>query len=215
MLVYFFPQVLSLLLLPIASSFPLGVHSALDELSKRLDKPAVPSASDLLPRLRDPQEGRCLFYTGGTLTAASQYAEDNSLSILGDLDKDGWAAPSDRFPDEDGEDDYNPECPMSWAFQKNYLFAGAGWEEEDRNKYFDNLSGAFAQKCNGDILLAIPPSKEIPQDSVFYRVEWPVIKANPAIKKLSAVVLKQGEGADGAPLSKVSLIWSRCESTEN
>lgn len=79
-----------------------------------------------------------MFYTGGTLVAAAQYAEDNDLFVLGDLDKDGWAAPSQK--DELGEGDYNAQCPLSWAVQGPLQGTGAEWVESDRDAYFDNLS---------------------------------------------------------------------------
>jgi hypothetical protein len=215
MIVHLLPQAFALLLLPIASSLPLDAHSTLVELSKRLDKPPVPGASDLRPHLIDIPEGRCLFYTGGTLDAASDYADKNDLFILGDLDKDGWAGPSDEYKDEEGKDDYNPQCPMSWAFQKQYVAAGVGWGKAERDQYFDNLSEAFAQKCNGDVYLALPPSRQIPEDSVFYRVEWPVLRNNPTVNNLIAVVLQTGGNVKRAPPPGTEVIWSRCKSTEN
>ena len=79
-----------------------------------------------------------MFYTGGTSSAAAQYAKDNGLSVLGDLDIDGWAAPSQE--DEEGESDYNAQCPLSWAFQEPLFATGANWDEGDRDAYFDSLS---------------------------------------------------------------------------
>ncbi|KAF2122508.1 hypothetical protein BDV96DRAFT_560918 [Lophiotrema nucula] len=213
MIVHTVPYALAFLLLPIASSWPLNAFPHIEQIAKRLDKPPVPSASDLRPHLEDVPSGSCMFYTGGTLTAAQQYADAHDLFILADLDKDGWAAPSDDHKDEDGEADYNPDCPMSWAFQKQYVAAGVGWEEADRDAYFDSLSEAFAQKCNGDIILALPPNSQIPQDSVFARVEWPVLQFNPTVTKISAVLLNQGDGADGTPISGPTEFWRRCGST--
>lgn len=105
---------------------------------RQASKPPVPSVSDLHPHLVDVPENRCMFYTGGTLVAAAQYADNNDLFVLGDLDKDGWAAPSQK--DDQGEDDYNAQCPMSWAFQEPLIATGANWDGSDRDAYFDNLS---------------------------------------------------------------------------
>jgi hypothetical protein len=204
---------LALLFSSTVSPWPLTGFNHIEQLAKRLDKPPVPGASDLRAHLGDVPSGTCLFYTGGTLTAAQQYADDHDLYILADLDNDGWAAPSDKYPDEEGEDDYNPECPMSWAFQKQYDAAGVGWGAEERDAYFDSLSEAFAQKCNGDVTLALPPSQQIPADSVFARVEWPVLQFNPTVTVLRAIVLNQGDDADGTLVSGPTDIWTRCEST--
>ncbi|KAK7191768.1 hypothetical protein DPSP01_007197 [Paraphaeosphaeria sporulosa] len=208
MMIQFIVSAFALLLFPLASSWPLDVVSTTEALAKRLDKPPVPGASDLRPHLEDVPSSSCMFYTGGTLAAAQQYADNNELFILADLDKDGWAATSQE--DEDGQPDYNVQCPMSWAFQEQYAMAGVGWGETERNEYFDNLSEAFAQKCNGDIVLALPPSRQIPEDSVFARVEWPVLQFNPTVNTIRSVVLNTGDDADGTPLSPLEVFWQRC-----
>lgn len=200
--------VVGLLLFPIVSSWPLSILSTLETLEKRLEKPPVPGASELRPHLKEVTPSSCMFYTGGTVAAAQQYANANQLRLLGDLDVDGWAAPSQE--DSEGEPDYNEKCPMSWAFQEQYADAEVGWGWDERNEYFDNLSEAFAHKCNGDTLLALPPSKEVPQDSVFARVEFPALRFNPTVNTIRSVVLNTGEDADGTPLEPLGVYWQRC-----
>lgn len=210
-MVYLFPQALSILLLPITLSFPLDARPASDNLIKRLDIPMVPSAMELAPHIINLPHSTCLFYTGGTLDAADNYANLNDLFLLGDADSDGWAGPSPDYPDEFGEDDYNPACPMSWAFQKPYSAAGVGWGQAERDQYFDNLSEAFARKCTGEILLVVPPDETVPKDSVFYRIEWPIILQSTAVTKMSTVILESGDEKSGVSLYPIRVLWETCE----
>jgi hypothetical protein len=212
MIVPLLPCILALLL-PSASSWPLNADPLFEDLAKRLEKPPVPGASDLRPHIAAVPSSSCMFYTGGTVKAAQEYADANDLYLLGDLDEDGWVRPSQE--DEFGNEDYSPQCPMSWAFQEPYKRENVGWGEAERDAYFDSLSEAFSQKCTGVITLALPPNREIPSDSVFARVEWPALKFNPTVTMIRAVVLNRGEGGDanGTPLDGPYVYWRRCGST--
>lgn len=216
-MVYLFPQTFVLLLLPIASSFPYHPSSPLGELSKRLDKPPVPSVAELSGHLRDPDRDTCMFYTGFTHEAAELYAEDNDLVTMGVLDIDGWVDMSLKYADPEDPDEplYNPECPLSDAFQQAYHAEDVGWSDEDGELYFDRMSEAFARKCSGEVFVSLPPTGGVEPSSVFYRIEFPVLtRAGTPVTKITAVHLLTGEDPDnGDPLQEEYTIWPMCGST--
>lgn len=171
--------------------------------SRALTKPPIPSVSELKTHLLTPERNDCMFFTGKTMVAAQAYADDNNKFLLGDLDKDGWAAPNDK-------NEFSDDCPLSFKFQEPYLDEDVGWGQSDLDGYWDNMSQAFTEICSGTILLAIPPSAEIPPDSVFARIEWPTIRAGGEIDRIDVIKLGTGE-ADGTALSAPFKLWERCE----
>lgn len=72
------------------------------------------------------------------------------------------------------------------------------------------MSQAFTELCSGTILLALPPSGVVPEDSVFARVEFPTLRAGDQIHRIDSVKLGTGE-ADGTALSGEEIYWVRCE----
>ncbi|RDW66957.1 hypothetical protein BP5796_09706 [Coleophoma crateriformis] len=198
---------INLLTFSLLSSVALGfpITDGPPTLLKCLEKPPVPSVETLKAHLNVPAKDTCMFFTGQTMVAAEIYAESQTpeKEVLLNLDIDGWAAY------EENSDDYAPECPLSFAYQEPYLVAGVGWVQIDLDQYWDNMSQAFTEICSGSITLSIPPSAEIPRDSVFARIEWPAIQRGNNIDSIYAVKLDTGD-ADGTPLSAPTLLWSRC-----
>lgn len=126
--------------------------------------------------------------------------------LLGDLDRDGWAAPNGQ--DEDGDRDYASDCPMSSAVQVPLREAGLGWGLPEIKQYWDNMSQAYTEICSGTVLLSVGISGTIPSDSVFSRIEWQVIQAGGDINRIEALALGTG-GANGTPLSGINTYWER------
>ena len=187
----------------ISTGSPIG-ESSLSKVSKRADKPPIPSVAELKAHLHVPAPDTCMFFTGFTAEAASEYADANGKHVLADLDDDFWAA------EDETTGDYASDCPLSFDFQEPHFATGTQWGDAEIASYWDNMSAAFTEICSGVILLGIPPSADIPSDSVFARIEWPIIRAaGGSITRVDAIKLGTGE-ADGTPLSAPTTIWTRC-----
>ncbi|KAF1972961.1 hypothetical protein BU23DRAFT_568787 [Bimuria novae-zelandiae CBS 107.79] len=190
----------------IATAWPLTPSEHFEAIVKRLDKPPVPNSQELLAHFDRVPLNSCLFYTGGTLDAAVKYGETNTLFLINELDLDGWTTQSEDTPNEFGDSDYAPDCPMSFAFQQPYFDAGVGWGKDEHAKYWDNLSEAIALKCRGDAYLALPPALTIPEDSVFARMEFSALQRNAAITRLLGVVVNDDDSFLELPYP----LWERC-----
>ena len=146
-----------------------------------------------------------MFFTGRTAQAAEDYADDHDKFVLANLDLDNWAA------EDETTGDYASDCPLSFDFQEPFFATNTQWGQTEIDSYWDNMSAAFTEICSGVITLGIPPSANIPSDSVFARIEWPIIRAaGGSITRVDAIKLGT-EDSDGTPLSAPTTIWSRCE----
>ena len=199
----------TLALLSSISGSPLRGNHHLRFETRQLTNPPVPGVAELKTHLNVPDPDTCMFFTGGTYNAAQTYADNNGKKLLASLDKDGWAATTvdDDAPDDDNGD-YAADCPISDTVQIPLKAAGLGWGDTELDSYWDNMSQAFTEICSGTVLLGLPPSLEIPSDSVFARIEFPVIKAGGGINRIDSITL--GVGYDTSVLSGVSLFWERC-----
>lgn len=66
-----------ILLVVSITALPVGKNAGLHILSKRLENPPMPSSEELKAHLLTPDRDECMFYTGGTLIAAQDYADNN------------------------------------------------------------------------------------------------------------------------------------------
>lgn len=152
-----------------ATGSPVNRELPLARLSTRDTKLPMPTVSELKGHLNTPGPNECMFYTGGSQEEASEYAEENGLKMLSDFDKDNWA-----LPRADGQD-YADDCPMNWDFQEA-LAPSARWDSSDQPIYFDVLSEAYTELCSSTVMLGLTPGGGIPIDSVWARIEFPVIQ---------------------------------------